>query len=120
MAALPLACGEKKSITSSSKKVSPVVPKPWACADRQTERHETCPHRFSKSLAEWRCRALGGECASGVARLCHRSEPATSEKIAERIPPLLSRRPDSSRAGEGHARWPRSGNDADGPQQDCL
>ena len=28
MAALPVACGEKKLITSSSKKVSPVAPKP--------------------------------------------------------------------------------------------
>ena len=34
MAALPVACGEKKLITSSSKKVSPVAPKPWAYADR--------------------------------------------------------------------------------------
>src|SRR5271166_5275900 len=34
MAALPVACGEKKLITSPSKKVSPVAPKPWAYADR--------------------------------------------------------------------------------------
>src|SRR5271166_404892 len=31
-------------------------------------------------------------------------EPATSEKIAERIRPLLPRRPDASRTAERHAR----------------
>src|ERR1019366_7206802 len=34
MATLPFACGEKKLITSSSKKVSPVAPRHWAYAAR--------------------------------------------------------------------------------------
>ncbi len=34
MALLPFACGEKKLITSSSKKVSPVAPRLWAYAAR--------------------------------------------------------------------------------------
>src|ERR1019366_3754544 len=72
--------------------------------DRQTDWRATCQNCFSKSLAERHRRALGWECASGVARPCDRSEPATSEKIAERIHSLLSRRPDSSWTGERHAR----------------
>ncbi len=88
--------------------------------DRQTERHGTCPNRFSKSLAERRRRALGWECASGLARPCDRSEPATPEKIAERIRPLLPRRPDSSWAGEGHARWSSCGVDVAAREQDHL
>src|ERR1019366_2336375 len=54
--------------------------------DRQTDWRATCQNCFSKSLAERHRRALGWECASGVARPCDRSEPATSEKIAERMP----------------------------------
>jgi hypothetical protein len=64
---------------------------------RQTVRRGTCPNGFSKSLAERHCRALGWECAAGLARPRDRSEPETSETIAERIRPLLPRRPDSSR-----------------------
>jgi hypothetical protein len=56
----------------------------------------------------------------GLARPPDCFEPATSQKIAERIDSLLPRRPDPSRTGEGHARWSSCGVGASTREQDRL
>src|ERR1019366_8474690 len=51
--------------------------------NREGNRLPASAHRIPQSLAEWNCRALGWECAAGLARSCDRAESETSETVAE-------------------------------------
>src|SRR5712664_2956262 len=58
-----------------------------------------------KPLAEWSCRALGGELPPRFARSCDRAQREAPETPSQRIRPLLSRRPHTSRTRQGDSRW---------------
>ena len=76
--------------------------------EREGDGHPSDSNRIPKSLAKRSGRALGWQCAAGFARSCDRHQPKASATVAERVRPLLPRRPDSSRTREGHSRWASS------------
>jgi hypothetical protein len=77
----------------------------WCALDREGDGLPSDSNRIPQPLAKRNCGALGWQCAAGFARSCDRHQPKASATVAERVRPLLPRRPDSSRTREGHSRW---------------
>ena len=59
---------------------------------------------FRSPLAKRCSRTLGRQCTTGPAGSRHPTQRAASATVAKRVYPLLSRRQDPSRAGEGYSR----------------